>query len=634
MNKYILQNLKKNMSKFIVMFVMLSVCSTIVLFTLDLVSNLTNQMNTSIQTSTSKEDMESMIFMLNCGVLLLLGIIVILMNNTYSIVLSGRKNEFELLNRLGYHKKKIRLMLLKEGVVLSIVGFSIGCILSIILSNLFMDYFDFKNIDKMPIESYVIIAISFLLIVIFMITKNLKNLENSNNGYSKKIITYNSAKFKKLCINGFLESALVLIVLVIPIDIYAMIYSDDPQLLKTCILAIATIIAINGWIVIVLLISLKIAKKRKWNSLYLAIEQNLFNFDKVKSMISSVIFAVALFVGFQGLYYSIEETTRTYIVDSMNYDSMIMFKDVPSKSIDEISSQIDQVKKQNSEKTSALALTIDLKDKKERNFTLTGIDENYYQMQKFYMVDNKSQDEIFTENGDLNVLFPSKKASDSKLKVGDKVNEYNLNGNDFGFHIGSIYKPVNLKQAFTSREQLSKKLFDTETIYNTIYLNGFTKEETGIILSIFNKAEYEIYDMSAFIERCLNEVVKGTEMIEIILYAMVLFVTFLIINLFILSYSDRAQQFKELKILGVKNRTQIKSMLFESGFIFIVGSVIGIILAVPFIEIALKMTNEKFVFETSMQIPWVLTIVLLMVCFITILLSTYIISRKILRKSK
>ena len=49
---------------------------------------------------------------------------------------------------------------------------------------------------------------------------------------------------------------------------------------------------------------------------------------KMQSAIGTVAIAVAFFVGFKGLYGSIEKTVEKYVNESVNYERLIIFDNV------------------------------------------------------------------------------------------------------------------------------------------------------------------------------------------------------------------------------------------------------------------------------------------------------------------
>ena len=82
MINYVIQNIKKNVRKFIVMFLMLTICSTVLLFTLEVISNLILELGVRSEDLVAKEDLESMIFMLECGISLMIMFVAVIVHNT------------------------------------------------------------------------------------------------------------------------------------------------------------------------------------------------------------------------------------------------------------------------------------------------------------------------------------------------------------------------------------------------------------------------------------------------------------------------------------------------------------------------------------------------------------------------
>lgn len=638
LSKYIIENLKKNKSKFIIMFIMLILCSTLVLFVTDLLNNLMYEMENNYTDIVAAEDLESMILMLQGGAILLVGIVLLIIHNTYSVTISGRKNEFKLLDRMGIYRTRIRRMLLIEAAVLSISAYLVGCILSKILSHIFMKSFHLRKVLHLSIQWYLLLGILLISIISIIVSFNFSKIFIRKKT-SKKLLSKNGKKEgknrKSILIIGCITSFCLLFILLMPNSIWIHVFGKTyADISREVTIAVFVIAAMNSWIVCSLYGLLHFAKKRSYLSMYLALQQNIFNFRRVKSIISSVIIATALFVGFQGLYSSMRETTKTYVRESVNYDTMIIFDDIPEKHIDEIKNILNNYVENGPDKKYSIALNLQIKDEKDKELTISGIEKSYLNLQRFYVINNGDIDNLFDDSEKLNVMFPSKKAKDMNWSEGTTVDRYRYEQSSVVFKIKLLYDPINLKQAFVSREALSAYLYGNENQYNTLYLNGFTQKEKEQILKNFLEINYTDYNMKEFVKQCVDQVTNGTEIIEVILYASVIFVIALIINLFILSIEDRRKTYNELSVLGLDKKSLLLSMIYESVYIYLVGTIIGFIVALPCINIALYMIEEELIFETTRNIPWILVVGMGSICFATILLAVNCIGNSILLKKR
>ena len=346
------------------------------------------------------------------------------------------------------------------------------------------------------------------------------------------------------------------------------------------------------------------------------------------SDIGQVAIAVAFFVGFKGLYGSIEKTVEKYVNESVNYERLIIFDNVEDlESIASVNSKLEELKGENGKYSVALTEVFS-DDEKEFALTLTGVDRSYFEMQRFYMMRDTDQETIFANGSSPRVIFPVKEADSRKFAIGDHVDCYTKDGKNIGFDVSAYYKPINLKQAFTSRESLSRALYGRDDAYNAIFLRGFTTEAEAELLANFKDIKYDVFNMQQIAQESVDKAVNGTEMIEILIYTGMFLVTALVINMFILSIGDRKKQYRQLKMLGEKNGIILKSIMLESGMIYVLGALIGILTAIPAIKIALIMIKEELVFDTVMYVPLPVTAAVSLCMLAVIMAASLMIGRK------
>lgn len=629
MRNYMIHYVRHNIRKCAIMLFMLSACSTLALFTLDIIQNLITEINYSWRDDVSKEDLKTMIFLLECGVGVIIGFCYLIVNNTYSVILRGREKEFNLLNNMGFYRNRIKLLLIGEGVVLGTFSVVVGILCSKLLSVIFMKRFNLYEVQNLSISIYGIVFVGIILALLYIISKNLKAVAIGLNDV-KAIQNTFVGKTKVVKITSF---CIIGTVLATGVLFWEQFFSSDNAgnnliIIQTAVFAVAIFMALDGWLYWLLILLKKISLSLSNIPLYLASEQCIYNFSKVKSIMNSIIMAVMLLVGFLGMFDSIKGTTGKYVNESVNYDYMVICDTLPDMSIENIKDDLDA--RSNNEKYYALALTIKTLDKNEKVQIFTGIDEDYYDVQRFYIDKNSDINQIYIED-ELNVLYSSKMANEKDLKVGDIVKEYVYEGKILKFRIGALYDPINLKQGFTSRQTLSKVLYGAEDKYNTLYFEGFSSNEVDEILDRNGFKDFTKYDMSTVRKQAIDQSLNGTEMIEVLLYSSMFFVASLVVNMFILSFTDRIRQYTELTLLGTDKKTLIGSMLIESIIIFIGGSIIGYLLGVPFIKGALAFIETELIFETVVFIPYVKLLFIVLASSIGMLLCTYTIGKNCLK---
>ena len=81
-------------------------------------------------------------------------------------------------------------------------------------------------------------------------------------------------------------------------------------------------------------------------------------------------------------------------------------------------------------------------------------------------------------------------------------------------------------------------------------------------------------------------------------------------------------------MLGEKNGIILKSIMLESGMIYVLGALIGILTAIPAIKIALIMIKEELVFDTVMYVPLPVTAAVSLCMLAVIMAASLMIGRK------
>lgn len=627
MFSYAVNNLKKNKRKFAVVFSVIIVAVALILFALEIVSNLSKEMKIRATDSMAQDDIESMIMMMSGGVALLTLFVAVIVNNIFSVLIIGREQEFILLYRLGMTEKRIRNLVRSEVVVISLFSFTAGVILEKILSMVFIKRIDLLVHHPLPLLWYALCLAGLILLMVWSISKNFNNIviKHGSKDKNKK-----EGKYTFDLIAGSLTLAGA-----IALSITGK--ADDTLVSVKYILYMLGIAFISKYIVKFLIdVLCRVSDKNNYSSLYIAIKQNKYNIRKMQSAISTVAVAVAFFVGFKGMYGSIEKSVETFVKESVNYEYMIIFDD-PDKlqDISKLDEKLAGLKGEKGKYTIALTEVFrDTVTDKEYGLTLTGIDESYFDLQKFYMMDDTDKNAIFSNDGKLKVIFSEKEAKKQKLELGASLDRYEKDGQNINIEVAALYEPINLKQAFTSRKSLALARYGREDAYNAFFVKNFSKSDIDAVLADYSDVKYDVYNMKEIVDASVEKAVNGTEMIEILIYAGMVFVTALVINMFILSIGDRKKQYNQLQMLGFRKKVILKSIMLESGMIYLLGAAIGLLVAIPAIKISLLIMKEELMIDTVMYIPLLLTGSIVAVMFAAIMLAARMIGKKCLKNEK
>ena len=103
---YIRENFKKNSSKFLFIILIFFVTMLLLTFSLGVIYTINYRIENELADYLLKKDFKNMKLFLQLGTGVLVGFSLFIIYNTYSIVIQGRKKEFQLLYKLGMKYKK------------------------------------------------------------------------------------------------------------------------------------------------------------------------------------------------------------------------------------------------------------------------------------------------------------------------------------------------------------------------------------------------------------------------------------------------------------------------------------------------------------------------------------------------
>ena len=622
---YIRENLKKNSSKFLFIILISFVTMLLLTFSLGVIYTLNYRIENELADYLLKKDFKNMKLFLQLGTGVLVGFSLFIIYNTYSIVIQGRKKEFQLLYKLGMKYKKIQQVLSIESFLISSVTAVMGLFTGIVFSRIFLSNYQDMKVEHIPSYIYLIVIASAILFFMWCGSKNLKSMNIEVESKQKEASTIKSQPTSKEKFLSRIKLTLGIILLIVSI---VSGYST-----MTIILLFTGLILIFDPLIAGTLVSLRFLSLR-FNrlSLFVAVEENCWNIKRISSLISTLAFSVMLLVGMLTFFHSVKEAVVQKVDETYRFEHILVMNELSEVKEEKVKAYL-----QNLYPHAAFEIALSMEIEKENNentLILTGVSSKFKNIQVLEMEKEFNIKDFDLNNDSLNVLFPSQLAEKSKIKR-NQVIDYSFD-KDKSIKISpkDFYQPLDLRQVFTSKSALTEYLFGkgVKGIYNTIYLNRLSDEEIKEFTKYLSVKNYDLMNIGDLKEKYKNQAIKQTEMIEAFIYALIFFSGAIILNMFILSISSRQRIYKGLLIIGMKRKALLISMLIEMSIIYILGVVLGWLFGIIFAEGGIKMMEEVIVFKPAINIPYLQVCSVLVVIYLILVLGIILISRVILKE--
>ena len=622
---YIRENLKKNSSKFLFIILISFVTMLLLTFSLGVIYTLNYRIENELADYLLKKDFKNMKLFLQLGTGVLVGFSLFIIYNTYSIVIQGRKKEFQLLYKLGMKYKKIQQVLSIESFLISSVTAVMGLFTGIVFSRIFLSNYQDMKVEHIPSYIYLIVIASAILFFMWCGSKNLKSMNIEVESKQKEASTIKSQPTSKEKFLSRIKLTLGIILLIVSI---VSGYSTMTIILLFTGLLLNFDPLIAGTLVSLRFLSLRFNRL----SLFVAVEENCWNIKRISSLISTLAFSVMLLVGMLTFFHSVKEAVVQKVDETYRFEHILVMNELSEVKEEKVKAYL-----QNLYPHAAFEIALSMEIEKENNentLILTGVSSKFKNIQVLEMEKEFNIKDFDLNNDSLNVLFPSQLAEKSKIKR-NQVIDYSFD-KDKSIKISpkDFYQPLDLQQVFTSKSALTEYLFGkgVKGIYNTIYLNRLSDEEIKEFTKYLSVKNYDLMNIGDLKEKYKNQAIKQTEMIEAFIYALIFFSGAIILNMFILSISSRQRIYKGLLIIGMKRKALLISMLIEMSIIYILGVVLGWLFGIIFAEGGIKMMEEVIVFKPAINIPYLQVCSVLVVIYLILVLGIILISRVILKE--
>lgn len=616
MTNYIYKSLLKNKFRSIFTCSFLILVLTLVNFSVQIISNVYLIIDSHSSNLVSQNNKGDMLNILYTFLFILVGFSCSMFQNIYTVLNQSRLNEFYILNTLGIVKGKIKTIVFLEIVMITFVATIISTILGVISSQIFMNYYDFEY-RSISFSGIFVILFFTLVLMIFLINRTVNTVLSGD--IKKKYYLSKSEALGKIIlgITGIVFSTLSVLGVFKKIDMD--IQQETLILINDVMFGVGVILSLDFIILLLVELLKKISGLLKINSIFIASQQLLYNFKKIKGAIISFTISIFMIVGMLGFYDSVAKSIEKYIDKTILYDYLLILNEESKISESELR---DYVIRNIEKGTIELSLNVRVKDKSGTHFVLTGINESFIKFQPILLKGNDFKS-IYDSGKDKLQVFVSEKEFEDKSLERNDVLQLHLDNYKLELGIQGAHRNVNTSEMFTSKEQLSKLLYNEEGHFNVIYFKDFSVKEVDKFISHLDVKDYELKDMHSMKETIKKRTISGTEVIQVFLYMIVFFTISLILNIFILSLHTRAREYSIFNLLGISNRKIISAMIIEVLIIFFSGASMGWYFGFEFVKGSTYYMKSTFVFPIIPSLPVEKLTILLTICF-TLLIATIV----------
>lgn len=548
-NNYIKSQIKGNLFTTISSGVLIFSAFVITFFSSAVSLTLISQVRNSSEMSGS--DVNTYITILLSVSVIIIVFSLFLLYSSFYIDLKGRNSEFYTLKTIGMRDKEIKDLSLKGNLVITITVYILSLLSGSILFLLF------ANISELTVTITSILKAAAIMVIVggliqWLFMRAYKNA--SQQTLTSKVKSKEQLLNKALILLGFL---LIILSMVIPELDYLFIIGIALLSLPLFLL--------------VLLVLEKVSKRYSLVTLFLTSKQLFFYFPSFKSVITSLIFAITLFVGMFSFYDSIEKSIYGYYQDNITYEYLITLPTMSS------SSEVMTIDGFDDNKM-AFGLVLESEDPKAIFY---GVGEDFLKFEKI----DVGKEEFTTlfannENGKLPILIPNKKFH--------HIENISILENEIPAQVHGEYRSFNPDMVVVSKENLSNKIFRNPEMINVIWVKDISSSK----LERFNNNlpyKGEVVTKKQIEKEAKESIINGTESVELFLTIFILFSALMIVNIIIIFYQNRLLDYQILMRLNYQRNAQLFATFLEVIILNLYSWMIGFPLGLAFGKGAIEM---------------------------------------------
>ncbi|MFD3158733.1 FtsX-like permease family protein (plasmid) [Haloimpatiens sp. FM7330] len=544
-----------------------------------------------------KEDMETLISLFNCIMLLMTFVGGVIIYNTFTVIIYKRMKNISVLKTIGMSKKDCSRYWTCEAFITGIIGSIIGTLLGLILGKILvmLPIGERENIPRYAISiPIIILAITVGISMSVLTVKMLFRKVNKSYPMDTLFLMNRQEVYdnKTFSVKGFISPiigiSLIVMSIILKYDFYGI---NEKIVLKSkghifinlsdisfVILFTGILFLIPKIIELCLFIASKILGVVLGVETMLACRNLLRDKKRTASIVMLISMGLILAIGFDGMFSSFRASAVKFVNDNLKYDFLIEGKSISSSKINKIES-LDEV-------SSLSKIYIKSFSRKNSHIkgTLYGIDpSNYEKLEKLDFARGNHDEVLDKLRKNINcVIISERNAIRKRLKLGDYYT-INIDGKTKKVPIIGTVRTFDRNGNVV---YVNRKMFDN-TVANKILIKSKSKKNYNIlknkIKSILGNENYNIYTINQVREQFRATVVKASE----IVYCVVLIILFIgvsgLVNTMILSIMEREKENAVLRSIGAEINDVRVIMMIESIILGIISISIGIVCGIVFI---------------------------------------------------
>lgn len=540
--------------------------------------------------NTLKPDQEVIMWGVVIGIIVILSSILVIYNIFYLSIVT-KVQEFGKLRAIGATKKQIKSIVLKEGMILSLIAIPLGIIFGYIINEFVLRqiFFQGSNVSKLPIAIGVMI-ISFITLFVSL----LKPMKVASKVSIVDAVRYNGEENSNKKSRKGYES----------INLKRLSYVNLSRNKKRTYVTILSL-TLSGIIFIVMSSVMSSLDPE-------AMARHHFSCDVRLSL--------------DGYTFGDEESPNTEI-------NILQMKNPLNKDFIKQIMNIDGVNKIETFKNAK----VELKgyETEYKYHDLSGVDDGDLEDLEFYLVDGKIDLEKL-KSGDEVVIIQSDLTKETNIKVGDKITLTLYDGDkkiDKKFKVQAISAGPG---TFAIHNEAFDKIFRNDTTHSIgIYTEPSKFESVKTYIENLDKSND--YLKSSSIDEELEVAELSIGMTKAIGYSLVIIIGVIgfmnLINSMITSIITRKKELGMLQAIGLTNKQLVKMLNIEAMFYTATMLISSLTLGTGLGYIAVQAFRKSGASYAIYKLPIIQIIIMIACSVIAQLVLTYLISKNFNKES-
>lgn len=580
----------------------------------------------------------------------LLGSLYIIYNSFY-IRMHERLKVIAMFKTIGAKEGQIKRAFVGEGILMGVIGSVIGILAGIPVGAGLCYYYTGKDITDVHMF-FTIKPLYFVICLLigiatayagsYMPVKKVAGLSPISALKSSVSQTYINTNVK-IQIRKFILGIIMICAVLILAFSNVFLYINNEGMIYILMIvlglvsACSVILTVPYTVYLINRIAINISKKHNKPELLLAAENITNNRNNTLVMMYIIIVGIITIISLNGMFSSARGSVKQYVDDMFYCDYMILSDDdVP---YDEINNKMDQIDKRELLKDYTIVDVYNYSDENTKeNYRIFAVEpENFdkFTKIKLTMTDKKLTFKDLYDNNcfvskQIMIEKGYKPGDIFKLKHDNAENEYNIVAQFECFTNSGrlIFIDKNKLNVINEQSVTPSKLILVNKNENVSNLDF--EKAAGDIFS----DRYTVISVEEFGDSWKSDVVKGIEIFQVMFILITFFMIFSVINNYIVSVLERKEEMTMLSVLGARDRSISKIMIYETAIIFFVTFILGAVGSDITLYIFTKCLASIFNTDLHKYYPYSIAFSCYILLGLTLVMSCIYVIKRILSANK